>query len=210
MDDPFAALDSIADVLKNDDDPFAALAALAGSGGPKKDDDINAMFEDLERSSASLSTVLAGFFFEEFGLNFSADDVLSEKGIVEEHLALLQEFLATRLGIQFTAEKALDKLGSGTRFWALVGHVDQLARKQNLDVQEATDKVLVPVEEAPVAADPAPAVVADAPKSAAQKLAAEETSASATPKTRRKNAVEKVDGEKNLFRVFQIVLFARA
>jgi hypothetical protein len=75
------------------------------------------------------------------------------------------------------------------RFWALVGHVDQLARKQSLDVKDATDKLLVPVEEAPSN----PPIV-----NAAQKLVAEESNAAATPKTRRKNAVEKG----NLFLLF--------
>ena len=30
MEDPFAALDSLANVLQNEEDPFAALAALGG------------------------------------------------------------------------------------------------------------------------------------------------------------------------------------
>jgi hypothetical protein len=78
-----------------------------------KTDDINKLFEDLEASSSSLSTVLAGFFHEEFGLAFSSDDVLAEKGIAGEHLDLLQEFLASRVGIVFPPGKELNKLQEG-------------------------------------------------------------------------------------------------
>jgi hypothetical protein len=72
------------------------------------------------------------------------------------------------------------------RFWALVGHVDQLARRQNVNVQTATESVLVPVEiSAPIEETKQPP------------LSAEFSSAStATPKTRRKNAVEKVRRKK--------------
>lgn len=184
--DPFAALDALASRVREgeEEDPFAALAALgsgSGSGPERPSDDISALFEDLEKSASSLSTVLAGFFYEEFGVALSSDDVLEEKGLGAEHLDALQEFLATRVGILFPVGKELNSLEKA-RFWALVGHVDQLARKQNLNVQEATDQVLVPLESTPV----------EPLKTAAQKLVdSESNNASATPKTRRKNAVEK-------------------
>jgi hypothetical protein len=129
--DPFAALDSLAArVRESDDDPFAALAALGENTNAKED--INALFDDLEKSACSLSTVLAGclffclfliwvimrkmlgFFYEEFGVVLGSDDVLTEKGLGVEHLDALQEFLtSSSFGIVFPEGKELKLMENG-------------------------------------------------------------------------------------------------
>ncbi len=127
-----------------------------------------------------------------------SDDVLAAKGLGEDHLNALEAFLVSSVGLQVPAEHKLALLGEDVRFWALIAHVDKLARRQKLDVEAAVNDVLVPIE---LPADYQCVVVHDGvmeplhaqPPKAVERVAAEEQQpvGSATPKTRRRNAVEK-------------------
>ena len=188
-DDPFAALDALASRVRAGDveeDPFAILDSLAS-----KDSKVLAsLFSELEQSCSSLSTVVAGFFCEEFGVVLASDDVLAEKGLGEEHLAALEAYLVSAVGLEVPADKKLAALGESIRFWALVAHTDKLARRQKLDVEAAVKEVLVPIDAPP---DYQCIVVHDGQTEPPPRVArlAEEPLGSATPKTRRRNAVEK-------------------
>jgi hypothetical protein len=198
-DDPFAALEALATRVRagqHDEDPFAILDSLSAAPNTSSANDLESLFSELEQSCSSLSTVVAGFFAEEYGASLGSDDVLADRGLGEEHLSALESFLVSSVGLQVPADAELASLGEGVRFWALIAHVDKLARRQKLDVAAALKDVLVPIE---VPADYQCVVVHDGvidppalqKKEAVERIAEEQPVGSATPKTRRRNAVEK-------------------
>ncbi len=212
-DDPFAALDALVTRVRagdvDDEDPFAMLDSFSTTSASSSGA-LASLFSDLEQSCSSLATVLAGFFAEEYGVSLASDDVLADKGLGQSHLDALEAFLVTTVGLVVPSEQQLALLGEGVRFWALIAHTDKLARKQKLDVEAAvkvglitnsskflnllSKDVLVPievpadyqrvtVEEGKIIEPPSYATIA------LQRAA--EDAGCATPKTRRRNAVEK-------------------
>ena len=173
MDDPLAELAEFEQRLRVSEDPFADIDDFLKTK-PAASTDLEDLFADLEKSASSLTTVITGFFTEEFELvveNLSPDDTLGKLGLGEEHIKALGEFLSKNVDAKFVA---LDcgRFDDKTTFSELCAAVDAVARQEKVEID--VDKLLEPLTTEPK-----------------EKEEEKANSLTFTPKTRRRNAVQK-------------------
>jgi hypothetical protein len=169
--DALDELGSLEQRLREASDPFSELDALvSGRGAPSAV--LDDLFAQIETSASSLATIVTGFFVEEYGVkDLSPDKTLDALGLDAAAVKNLEDFLVERVDKKLLGCTAA--ITTASTFNALCADVDKASRKQGVEVK--LEEILQPV-----AAEALPAP---------QRTVA--TDPSSTPKTRRKNAVEK-------------------